>query len=164
MSTLIIQEDTSMMITWLKNKIQGRTVLIKRVHPTVKLPTRGTSGSAGWDFYAPEDVTIAPGEIKRIPLGISLAFSSEYVLFAKEKSSIGINTPLLAKGGVIDSDYRGEIHAIFQNEGKDPTHFHKGEKIIQGVFVKLGTFNLKEVDSLPDSERGHGGFGSTGRF
>ena len=137
---------------------------VKRLTPKAKLPTKSTLGSACWDFYTPDAVSIKPKETVTLSLGIQVAFPKDYALVFFEKSGIASKTDLFKKAGVIDSDYRGTVHAVFYNAGEETVTFAEGEKVIQAMLIHLDDFEIIEADSLPDTSRGSGGFGSTGRF
>ncbi len=133
------------------------------------LPAYATSGSAGLDLRAalPESapVTLAPGERALIPTGLSLAVPEGYEAQVRPRSGLAVkhgvtclNTP-----GTIDSDYRGEVHALLINHGQEPFEVRRGERIAQLVIARHERAVWRELDSLSETERGTGGFGSTGR-
>ena len=128
-----------------------------------KLPERKTMHSAGYDFFAIEDLEIHPNEIKKIPTGIKAKFLDDEVLIIIVRSSMGFkyNVRMCNQVGVIDSDYygnidnEGHIYIALQNQGKDVFKIKKGDGICQGVFLKYLT-----IDDNVTNER-IGGFGST---
>ncbi|MBW3558220.1 MAG: dUTP diphosphatase [Proteobacteria bacterium] len=133
------------------------------------LPAYATSGSAGLDLRAalPEaaPVTLAPGERALIPTGLSLAVPEGYEAQVRPRSGLAVkhgvtclNTP-----GTIDSDYRGEVHALLINHGQEPFEVRRGERIAQLVIARHERAVWCELDTLSETERGTGGFGSTGR-
>lgn len=132
----------------------------------VKTPVIGTSGSAGIDFFIPNDfepVQVLPGCSININLGIVTEFDSDKVLIAFNKSGIATKMKLIRGACVIDSDYRGNIHAHMMNVGNDPVTLEPGMKIIQFILLPFIKPTLIELDEKPgDTERGDGGFGSTG--
>lgn len=143
-------------------------VKIKKLREKAKIPTQGTPGSAGMDLYACTDscVTIAPGEIKLIPTGIAIALPhSGAAAFLYARSGLGVKKGIcLANGvGVVDSDYRGEICVGLCNVSKAPYTLEPGERIAQMVVAPVESVQLKEVQALQETERGQGGFGSTGK-
>lgn len=141
-------------------------ILIKRLSKEVSLPKYETSGSSGMDLAANIDdkITIDPGKTVIIPTGLSLSIPKGFEvqirprsgLAAKQKITV-LNTP-----GTIDADYRGEIKVILINLGKDSFIVERGLRIAQMVVCPVVQAQLKEVDDLSETERGKGGFGSTG--
>ncbi|HEY8495676.1 MAG TPA: dUTP diphosphatase [Limnochordales bacterium] len=145
-------------------------VPVRRVSPLAErfpLPSYATAGAAGLDLRAclAEPVTLAPGERRLIPTGIAIALPSPRLValvFARSglASRYGIQ---LANGvGVIDSDYRGEILCAMQNAGSEPFTVQPGDRIAQLVVMPVARISWREVEDLEPSERGAGGFGSTG--
>ncbi|CAB4696479.1 unannotated protein [freshwater metagenome] len=140
-------------------------VLIKRVDPSVPLPTYAKAGDAGADLVTTKDFTLAPGERALIPTGISIALPDGYVALVHPRSGLAIKhgVTLVNTPGTIDAGYRGEIACIMINhDPKDPISFSKGDRIAQLVIQKVERANFIEVEDLPGSGRGSGGFGSTG--
>ena len=138
---------------------------LRRIYDGIKLPKRATAGSAGYDFYTPEDVTIAPGETVKIPTGIRVEMEQEWVLKCYPRSGLGFKYRLQLNNtvGIIDSDYfysdnEGHIFAKLtndSNEGKT-LELHAGEGFMQGIFVEYGVTVDDDV-----TEVRNGGFGST---
>ena len=146
----------------------GMIMKVKRMHKDAILPTYGTEGSGALDFYAAEDVTVWEERTYRIGLGVALEVPVGYVLQLVPRSSMGVDTPLRMPNsmGVIDSDYRGEVAAIYVNDetkGMIPYQINKGDRIAQGYLVATPKINLVEVEELSDTDRGDKGFGSTGK-
>ena len=141
-------------------------ILIKRLSKEVLLPKYETSGSSGMDLVAniEANMNIDPGKTAIIPTGLALSIPKGFEvqirprsgLAAKQKISV-LNTP-----GTIDSDYRGEIKVILINLGHEPFKVEKGLRVAQMVVCPIVQARLKEVDDLSETERGKGGFGSTG--
>jgi len=141
-------------------------ILIKRLSKEVSLPKYKTSGSSGMDLAANinANININPGKIAIIPTGLALSIPKGFEvqirprsgLATKQKISV-LNTP-----GTIDSDYRGEIKVILINLGEESFKVEKGLRIAQMVVCPIVQAQLKEVDDLSETERGKGGFGSTG--
>lgn len=142
---------------------------VKRLEEEIKLPTRATSGSAGYDFYAIEDIELPAGELTRIPTGVKCEIRPFMVLILANRSSNPSRKNLVLSNGigVIDSDYYnnavndGEIMFEFYNTSEKAVKIKKGEKIGQGFIVHIIRVENDEVES-PDAERA-GGFGSTGK-
>ena len=141
-------------------------ILIKRLSKEVPLPKYETNGSSGMDLAANinDSVDINPGKTAIIPTGLALSIPKGFEvqirprsgLAAKQKISV-LNTP-----GTIDADYRGEIKVILINLGQESFKVEKGLRIAQMVVCPVIQAQLKEVDDLTETERGKGGFGSTG--
>ncbi len=129
------------------------------------LPAYATEGSAGLDLLAAIDgeIKLAPGARAVIPCGIALAFSDKYEGQVRARSGLALNhgITLLNAPGTIDSDYRGEIKAILINLGEQTFTVTRGMKIAQIVFARIKHAEIKEVDTLIETKRGEGGFGST---
>ena len=140
-------------------------LLIKKLHKNIILPEYKTDGSSGMDLMAnlEQTVKILPGERKIISTGIMVAIPEQYEIQVRPRSGLAakngisvLNTP-----GTIDSDYRGEIKVILINLGKDIFEIKKNDRIAQMIVCPIIKVELKEVESLPETVRGKGGFGST---
>lgn len=145
-----------------------KSLKIKKVRENAKLPTRGTVGSAGMDLYAciDEPITLNGGDKAVIPTGIAIGLDNpEYAAFIYARSGLAIKhgIGLLNSVGVIDSDYRGEICVGVINQLKEPYTIQPFERIAQMVIQPVALPELVEVDELDDTDRGAGGFGSTGK-
>ena len=142
-------------------------VKVKKLSENAVVPKYGSEFSAGADLYAcmSEPVTIAPGETVFIHTGISVEIPTGYVGLNFARSSVASKRGLAPanKVGVIDSDYRGEILVALHNHGKTEQAVEPNERVAQLVIVPYLTANFIEADELSDTERGEGGFGSTGR-
>lgn len=125
-------------------------------------PTKGSILSAGLDVYSPIDFTLFNGETKRIPLGICIEINEDEVAIMSERSSMGKNG-ITSVGNIIDSDYRGEISIVLQNNNLLHQEFKIGDRIGQIIVCKLGDNSIEIVDELSSTERGSGGFGSSGK-
>lgn len=139
-------------------------VKIKRIDKSLPLPIYETQGSVGFDLLAREDMTINPGEIARIPGNVIVQVPQGYMLLLASRSSTPVKKGLTKPHGigVIDQDYCGENDELLiqvYNFTNEPTHVAKGEKIAQGVFVKVDQLEFTEVDEMQSPSRG--GFGST---
>ena len=141
-------------------------ILIKRLSKEISLPKYETAGSSGMDLAAniAGNISIDPGKTAIIPTGLALSIPKGFEvqirprsgLAAKKKISV-LNTP-----GTIDSDYRGEIKVILINQGQETFKVEKGLRIAQMVVCPVVQAQIKEVEDLSETERGKGGFGSTG--
>ncbi len=141
---------------------------IKKLRENAKIPLRATPGSAGMDLYAciDEPITLAGGEKAVIPTGIAIALPSPELgafIFARSGLAIKHGIGLLNSVGVIDSDYRGEICVGLINQLKEPYTINPDERIAQMVIMPVSLIPPVEVSELDETERGEGGFGSTGK-
>jgi dUTP diphosphatase len=131
----------------------------------LELPRYQTAGAAGMDLRADEPVDLAPGERRLVPTGISLAIPPGWEGQVRPRSGLALNlgVGIANAPGTIDSDYRGEVGVILVNWGQERVRLARGERIAQLVVAPVTRAVLQEVAALPGSERGGGGFGSTGR-
>ena len=142
-------------------------ILIKKLHSNVNIPKYETEGSSGLDLeaYIEKDLTLLPSERKLVPTGVSVAMPNNFEIQIRPRSGLAyksgisvVNTP-----GTIDSDYRGEIKVLLINLGAEAFTIKKFQRIAQMVICPIIKANLKEVEELPETIRGAGGFGSTGQ-
>ena len=142
-------------------------VLVKRLNSKVQLPAYKTSGASGMDLMAfiPQPIKLPPNSSCLVPTGLSVAFSDSYELQIRPRSGLAaknqvtvLNTP-----GTIDSDYRGEIKVILFNHGKEEFIINNKDRIAQMILAPIVKISLDETDDLPETLRGEGGFGSTGK-
>ncbi|MEW6407815.1 MAG: dUTP diphosphatase [Patescibacteria group bacterium] len=138
-------------------------VKIKKLSPDAKLLTYAHEGDAGLDIYSVEDAEILPNERKAIKTGISSELPSGYAFFVWDKSGLAAEFGIKTMAGVIDSGYRGEIRIVLLNTSQKPYKIRKGEKIAQVILLKVEAAEIKESKELNNTERGEGGFGSTGK-
>jgi len=142
-------------------------VLIKKLNPSIKLPEYKTNGASGMDLIAfiKEPVNIKPKTSSLIPTGLSVAFSENYEIQIRPRSGLAAknNISVLNTPGTIDSDYRGEIKVIIYNHGNNDFVINNGDRIAQMILSPVIKMELEEVNELPETLRGEGGFGSTGR-
>lgn len=142
-------------------------IRVKKLNPNAILPTYGSVEAAGADLYACLDapVTIQPGETAWIPTGLSLEVPKGCAGLIYARSSLGVKRGLAPanKVGVIDSDYRGEIRVVLLNHGKIAQTVENGERIAQFLITPVFTPAYTEVEELSNTDRGAGGFGSTGK-
>ena len=141
-------------------------VLITRLDPSVPMPSYAKPGDAGADLSTRIDITINPGERALIPTGISLALPKGYVALVHPRSGLAIKQgiSLVNTPGTVDAAYRGEVACIVINHDKEnPVVFKKGDRIAQLVIQQVEEAEFIEVASLPGSDRGSSGFGSTGK-
>ena len=140
-------------------------VLVRRLDPTLPLPTYARAGDAGLDLQAAEAMTLEPGARALIPTGLAVAIPSGYAGFVLPRSGLALRhgLTLLNTPGLIDAGYRGEVKVLLINHARTPVTIARGERIAQFVLQRIEHAELIEVQELPPSERGTGGFGSTGR-
>ena len=140
---------------------------IKKMQPNAMIPTRGDQEAAGIDLYACVDYyeSLKPGETKKISSGIACEFPEGYFGLLLPRSSVGVkrHLTLANTAGVIDNSYRGEIIMAFKNDGEEVQIIENGERLAQLILLPYIIFDINEVDTLSETERGEGGFGSTGR-
>jgi len=138
---------------------------LKKDHP-ISLPQYMTEGSSGMDLFASlgKEVTLAPGERKLIPTGISVAIPEGFEGQIRPRSGLAIQKGIgIVNGpGTIDADYRGEIGVLLINFGKEPFTIRDGDRIAQMVISQVFRATFEEVDDLPATRRQEGGFGHTG--
>lgn len=142
-------------------------VEVVRLDPDLPLPSYARAGDAGADLMTTVDVTIGPGERVLVPTGIAVALPPGYVALVHPRSGLAVrhglsivNTP-----GTVDAGYRGEISVLLINHDREiPIELQRGDRIAQLVIQRVERAVFTEVDRLPDSDRGAGGYGSTGGF
>ncbi|MCU0623588.1 MAG: dUTP diphosphatase [Gemmatimonadaceae bacterium] len=143
------------------------SVRIQRLagNPDLPLPERATDGAAGYDVRSADpDFVLAPGERRLVGTGLAFAVPPGFEIQVRPRSGLALRYGLTIPNspGTIDSDYRGELRVIIQNGGTQPVPIARGERIAQLVFARYETPGLDEVTSLDETDRGAGGFGSTG--
>ena len=140
-------------------------VLITRLDTSIPAPSYAKPGDAGADLTTRVDVTLAPGERKLVPTGISIALPNGYVALVHPRSGLAIKhgVTMVNSPGTVDAGYRGELQLILINHyPSQAVTFKKGDLVAQLVIQKVEHAEFIEVDNLPGSDRGTGGFGSTG--
>ena len=142
-------------------------VLIKKLNPAVQLPTYKTNGASGMHLMAfiEKPINLEPGKSYLVPTGLSVAFPKEYEIQIRPRSGLAAknNISVLNTPGTIDSDYRGEIKIILFNHGNDNFIINNNDRIAQMILTPIIKMELEEANELPESIRGEGGFGSTGK-
>jgi|TARA_B100001093_G_scaffold66166_1_gene56140 dUTP pyrophosphatase len=142
-------------------------VLIKKLDPAVKLPAYKTNGASGMDLMAfiKEPISVKPKTSNLIPTGLSVAFSEDYEIQIRPRSGLAAknNISVLNTPGTVDSDYRGEIKVIIYNHGSENFVINNGDRIAQMILTPVIKMELEETNNLPETIRGEGGFGSTGK-
>ena len=142
-------------------------VLIKKLDQKVEIPTYKTDGASGVDLMAfiDQSIKLAPKSSCLVPTGLSVAFSKDYEIQIRPRSGLAAknNISVLNTPGTIDSDYRGEIKIILFNHGNKNFIINNKDRVAQMILIPVHKMDLEEVDNLPDTLRGEGGFGSTGK-
>ena len=142
-------------------------VLVKKLDPKVQLPSYKTKGSSGMDLMAfiKDPIKIAPNTSSLIPTGISVAIPNDVEIQIRPRSGLAVKSSIsvLNTPGTIDSDYRGELKVILFNHSKEEFVVRNNDRIAQIVLMPVLKIDFEEVDNLPDTLRGSGGFGSTGK-
>jgi dUTP pyrophosphatase len=136
---------------------------VKRIHPEAKLPVYGHPGDAGLDLFSVADRDIAPGEVFAVPTGIQIAVPAGHVGLVWDKSGLSLKG-VHRLAGVVDAGYRGEVQVVMINLGDAPFAIKKGMKIAQMLVQPVAAVAVVEEDTLDDTSRGQGGFGSTGLY
>lgn len=141
-------------------------IQLKRNSPTAILPTQGTPGAAGWDLYADNEdqIFLSPGERVLVPTGWDIAIPEWFEGQVRPRSGLALKKGItvLNAPGTIDADYRGPLGVILYNAGKGIFVVQQGDRIAQLVITEVPPVKFVEVEALDDTERGSGGFGSTG--
>lgn len=137
---------------------------IKKLRPDARLPEYKKAGDAGFDLHCLEEVLVGPGQTAILPTGLAFAIPDGYEMQIRLRSGAALKTPLIIPNapGTIDSGYRGEVGVIVRNLSEKSFRVGKGERIAQGVIAPVARAEFQEEGELPESERGGGGFGSTG--
>jgi len=138
---------------------------VKKLKIDAKVPFKAKEGDAGWDVFSCENKTLVPNAQYNFGLGLAVEFPDGYVLMTAEKSGMALKNETITMGNIIDSGYRGEIHVLLKNLSQEDLIIVKGQKIAQLLLLRCYTKNdILEVENLSQTERGEGGFGSTGDF
>ncbi|EKE11903.1 MAG: hypothetical protein ACD_15C00003G0015 [uncultured bacterium] len=137
-------------------------IQIQKINSEAKIPKYTIDGDAGMELYSVDDMIILPGQILACATGIIVAIPDGYAGLIWDKSGIALNGGIKTMGGVIDSNYRGEVRVILKNLSEKEYIIGRGNKIAQMIIQKVEAPILEEVDELSKTERGGGGFGSTG--
>lgn len=151
---------------------QPLSLPVKKLNPNAKLPTRGSEHAAGYDLYAVENKGIYPGLRSLVPTGIAVAIPAGFYGRVAPRSGVSLKGVDVG-AGVIDADYRGEVKVLLINHNKDEFDYDErkqygiyeikaGDRIAQLILERITTPPVQEVETLPDTQRGTGGFGSTG--
>lgn len=140
---------------------------IKKLNDSAKVPTYGSDYAAGLDLYSSVDLLIPSNTRKLVSTGISIAWNGDdaknYYLRIAPRSGLSVKNNIDIGAGVVDYDYRGELFVCFINNGNSDYSINKGDRIAQAILEKINRFDIiQEVNNLESTNRGEGGFGSTG--
>lgn len=142
-------------------------VLVQRLSHAegLPLPAYATEGAAGMDLLAAKDMTVPPGGRALVPTGLRIALPDGYEMQVRPRSGLALKHGITLPNspGTVDEDYRGEVGVILLNTGSEPFEIARGDRIAQAVFAPVTRAEWEEVVVLPETQRGTGGFGSTGR-
>jgi len=143
-------------------------VLIKKLNPSVQLPSYKTNGASGMDLMAciKKSINLKPNKSCLVPTGLSVAFPEKYEIQIRPRSGLAAknNISVLNTPGTIDSDYRGELKIILFNHGNENFIINNKDRIAQMVLTPIIKMELEETNKLPETIRGEGGFGSTDKW
>ncbi len=137
-------------------------LLVQKLDPDAKIPLYAHEGDAGMDLFALEEAILAPGQIALLRTGLKLAIPKGYAGFVWDKSGLALKHRLTTLAGVIDSSYRGEVQVVLMNLGNNEYHVEKGSKIAQLIISPVSAPDIEESVISDETDRGTGGFGSTG--
>ncbi|CAB4128263.1 Dut dUTPase [uncultured Caudovirales phage] len=137
-------------------------IKIVKLDEEVITPFYGSKGAAGFDIAANEEVMLYPGKTLVIKTGLQFEIPAGYELQIRPRSGLSLKSKLRVLLGTVDSDYRGEVGVITENIGDDVKRISKGDRIAQGIIAPIIKTEFEIVDSLSNTDRGSGGFGSTG--
>lgn len=140
-------------------------VLIKRLDPDVAVPDYAHPGDAGVDLVTTSDVTVAPGERVMVGTGVAIALPAGYAAFVHPRSGLAhrLGVSILNSPGTVDAGYRGEIRIVLVNHDlREAVTFDRGDRVAQLVIQRVEQARFHEVERLPETARGDGGYGSTG--
>lgn len=139
-------------------------IKVKKLHPDATLPTYAHPGDAGADLYAVRDDVVLSHEILRVGCGFALEIPPGYEGQVRPRSSLALRGITVANApGTLDPSYRGEVQVLLYNRGAEPFYVSKGDRVAQLVIVPVTRAAFQETEELEPSERGEGGFGSSGR-
>lgn len=139
------------------------TIKFKKLKEGAVLPKYAMPGDAGMDVFSAEDYVLQPGEKHKFSTGIAAEIPEGFFIRFAEKSGLSDKSGIELKAGVVDNEYRGEWMVILKNDGEVLKEFKIGDKLAQAILQKLESAEIVEVQELSDTQRGAGGFGSTGR-
>ena len=144
-------------------RFAGETINVKRLDPKAIIPTRANDTDAGWDLYATKQRFLGPNQRATFSTGICLEVPQGFVGLIWPRSGLSVKKGIDVLAGVVDSGYRGEVKVCLLNTGHEWLEVEEGDRIAQILFQEVPEFQLLEVDTVQNSDRGAGGFGSSGK-
>jgi len=135
---------------------------VKRLVQDATLPTRGSSGAVGYDLYSVDEVVVSPSQRALVGTGVAVILPMNVYGRVAPRSGLAVKHGIQVGAGVVDPDYRGEIKVVLFNQGDRDFEVKKGDRIAQLVLERCETPDVREIESLDETDRGSGGFGSTG--
>lgn len=137
-------------------------IKFKKLNEEAKAPFYATIHSAGCDFYSTENIILIQNETKKISTGIALEIPEGFYLRIEDRSGLAVKG-IHHLGGIIDSDYRGEVFIVLHNSSNKEYKIEKGDRVAQGILTPVSQANFEQANELSQTKRGEGGFHSTGR-
>lgn len=139
-------------------------VKVKKLHDEAVIPKYATTGSSGFDFYSVESYTIYPGQTVLVKTGLAFSIPEDTEIQVRPRSGLSLKTGMRVANapGTVDEDFRGEVCVIMENTGTQTYNIKKHERVAQGVLCPVFKADFEVVEDLSDTERGAGGFGSSG--
>lgn len=140
-------------------------IKVKKLTENAVIPSHQTEGASGFDLHSTETKVIMPGETELISTGLAVAIPIGYEMQVRPRSGLSLKTGLRVANspGTVDADYRGEVKVIITNTGHIPQYIKTGDRVAQGVICPVYYANFEQVNELDNTNRGSGGFGSTGK-
>jgi len=135
---------------------------VKRLVQDATIPTRGSSGAVGYDLYSVDEVVVSPSQRALVGTGVAVILPMNVYGRVAPRSGLAVKHGIQVGAGVVDPDYRGEIKVVLFNQGDKHFEIKKGDRIAQLVLERCETPDVREIESLDETDRGSGGFGSTG--
>ena len=137
-------------------------IKIKKLNPEAKIPIHATAEAAGFDIYSLQDITLQPGETTKVSTGIAFEIPIGYYVRIEDRSGMAMKG-IHKVAGIVDSDYRGEVCIVLINTTKNPYKIEKHDRIAQGILTPVHQAIFTETQELTETQRGEGGFHSTGK-
>jgi len=144
-------------------RFAGTSINVKRLEESATVPTRANQSDAGWDLYTSKSRSLAPNQRALFSTGISFEIPEGFVGLIWPRSGLSVKCGIDVLAGVVDSGYRGEVKVCLYNTSQEWLEVKEGDRIAQILFQEVPEFRLQEVDVLQNSDRGQGGFGSSGK-